>query len=111
MLPSRALGGCERVIEMGTEHARNRKTFGVPIAERQAIQWVIADSAVEVEVLRWLCLVAAWQVDQGIDSRQAQSMAKLFGGVHANRIITGCGWADRLIPGKLSIVVDRRTFP
>ena len=69
------------------EHARNRVTFGEPIANRQAIQWMIADSAVEIEALRWLVLTAAWQVDQGLDSRQSQSMAKLYGGVKANEIV------------------------
>jgi acyl-CoA dehydrogenase len=87
LLPARALGGCERMVEMGMEWARNRETFGKPIAERQAIQWMVADSAVEIEALRWLVLSAAWQVDRGKDSRQAQSMAKLFGGVHANEIV------------------------
>ena len=87
LLPARALGACERLVEMGMEHARNRVTFGSPIAERQAIQWMIADSAVEIEALRWLVLSAAWQVDQGIDSRQSQSMAKLYGGVKANEIV------------------------
>lgn len=87
LLPARALGACERLVEMGMEHARSRVTFGKPIAERQAIQWMIADSAVEIEALRWLVLAAAWQVDQGRDSRQAQSMAKLFGGVRANEIV------------------------
>lgn len=87
LLPARALGGCERMVEMGMEWARNRVTFGRPIAERQAIQWMIADSAVDIEALRWLVLSAAWQVDQGRDSRQAQSMAKLFGGVRANEIV------------------------
>ncbi len=87
LLPARALGACERLVEMGMEHARNRVTFGKPIAERQAIQWMIADSAVEIEALRWLVLAAAWQVDAGLDSRQAQSMAKLYGGVRANEIV------------------------
>ncbi|MGH3444473.1 MAG: acyl-CoA dehydrogenase family protein, partial [Nocardioidaceae bacterium] len=87
MLPARALGACERLVEMGMEHARNRVTFGKPIAERQAIQWMLADSAVEIEALRWLVLSAAWQVDQGLDSRQAQSMAKLYGGQRANEIV------------------------
>jgi acyl-CoA dehydrogenase len=87
LLPARALGACERLVEMAMEQARNRVTFGEPIANRQAIQWMIADSAVEIEALRWLVLTAAWQVDQGIDSRQAESMAKLHGGVHANQIV------------------------
>jgi acyl-CoA dehydrogenase len=87
LLPARALGACERLVEMAMEQARNRVTFGEPIANRQAIQWMIADSAVEIEALRWLVLTAAWQVDHGVDSRQAESMAKLHGGVHANRIV------------------------
>jgi alkylation response protein AidB-like acyl-CoA dehydrogenase len=87
LLPARAIGACERLLEMGIDYANTRETFGQPIAERQAIQWMIADSAVEIEALRWLVLHAAWQVDQGVDSRQAQSMAKLYGGVKANEIV------------------------
>jgi acyl-CoA dehydrogenase len=87
LLPARALGACERMVEMAMEHARNRVTFGEPLAERQAIQWMLADSAVEIEALRWLVLSAAWQVDQGLDSRQAQSIAKLYGGIKANEIV------------------------
>jgi len=87
LLPARALGSCERLVEMGIEQAKTRVTFGEPIANRQAIQWMIADSAVEIEALRWLVLHAAWQVDNGLDSRQAQSMAKLYGGVKANEIV------------------------
>jgi len=87
LLPARALGGCMRLVEMGIDYAKTRETFGKPIAERQAIQWMLADSAVEIEALRWLVLQAAWQVDQGMDSRHAQSMAKLYGGVRANEIV------------------------
>jgi alkylation response protein AidB-like acyl-CoA dehydrogenase len=87
LLPARALGSCERLVEMAIQQANGRVTFGEPIANRQAIQWMIADSAVEIEALRWLVLTAAWQVDHGIDSRQAQSMAKLYGGVHANQVV------------------------
>ncbi|HEV3359699.1 MAG TPA: acyl-CoA dehydrogenase family protein [Pseudonocardiaceae bacterium] len=87
LLPARAIGSCERLVDMAIEQAKTRVTFGEPIANRQAIQWMIADSAVEIEALRWLVLHAAWQVDNGLDSRQAQSMAKLYGGVKANEIV------------------------
>ncbi|MGX7829304.1 acyl-CoA dehydrogenase family protein [Actinokineospora sp. 24-640] len=87
LLPARALGSCERLVEMALEHARTRVTFGAPIADRQAIQWMLADSAVEIEALRWLVLHAAWLVDRGADSRHAQSIAKLYGGVKANEIV------------------------
>ncbi|GAB2745313.1 acyl-CoA dehydrogenase family protein [Amycolatopsis magusensis] len=87
LLPARAIGSCERLLGMAIEHANTRETFGAPIADRQAIQWMIADSGVELEALRWLVLHAAWQVDQGLDSRHAQSIAKLYGGVKANEIV------------------------
>jgi alkylation response protein AidB-like acyl-CoA dehydrogenase len=87
LLPARAIGACERLVEMAIEQAKTRVTFGEPIANRQAIQWMIADSAVEIEALRWLVLHAAWQVDAGLDSRQAQSIAKLYGGTKANEIV------------------------
>lgn len=87
LLPARALGGCERLLGMAIDHAKSRHTFGAPIADRQAIQWMIADSQMEIEALRLLVLHAAWQVEQGRDSRHAQSIAKLFGGVKANEIV------------------------
>ncbi|MBV9845946.1 MAG: acyl-CoA dehydrogenase family protein [Kutzneria sp.] len=87
LLPARALGSCERLVGMAIEQSKTRITFGRPIADRQAIQWMLADSAVEIEALRWLVLHAAWQVDQGVDSRHAQSIAKLYGGVKANEIV------------------------
>ncbi|WP_167103958.1 acyl-CoA dehydrogenase family protein [Amycolatopsis granulosa] len=87
LLPARAIGSCERLISMAIEHANTRETFGAPIATRQAIQWMIADSGVELEALRWLVLHAAWQVDSGMDSRHAQSVAKLYGGIKANEIV------------------------
>ncbi|MEU0464049.1 acyl-CoA dehydrogenase family protein [Amycolatopsis sp. NPDC006131] len=87
LLPARAIGSCERLISMAIEHANTRETFGAPIATRQAIQWMIADSGMELEALRWLVLHAAWQVDSGMDSRHAQSIAKLYGGIKANEIV------------------------
>ncbi|WP_370012084.1 acyl-CoA dehydrogenase family protein [Nocardiopsis sp. LDBS0036] len=87
LLPARALGSCERLLDMAIEYSRTRETFGAPIADRQAIQWMIADSQTEIEALRLLVLHAAWQVSVGRDSRHAQSIAKLFGGVKANEIV------------------------
>jgi alkylation response protein AidB-like acyl-CoA dehydrogenase len=87
LLPSRAIGSCQRLIEMAVSQANSRETFGEKLAERQAIQWMIADSAVELQALRLLVLHAAWQVEAGKDSRHAQSMAKLYGGTKANEIV------------------------
>ena len=87
LLPARALGACERLLQFAVDYANTRETFGAPLAERQAIQWMIADSAVEIEALRWLVLNAAWRQDNGQDARHAASMAKLYGGVKANEIV------------------------
>jgi alkylation response protein AidB-like acyl-CoA dehydrogenase len=81
------LGIAERALQMAIEHANNRVTFGQPIAERQAIQWMIADSEVELEAARWVVLHAAWTVDQGRDARHASAVAKLYGAQMVNHVV------------------------
>src|ERR1041384_5749153 len=76
MLPARAIGSVERLVEMAIEQANTRVTFGQPIAEYQAIQWMIADSAVEIEALRWLVLHAAWRADPKQRPRQGRADAQ-----------------------------------
>lgn len=87
MIPAGALGSAERMIEMAIEYANTRHSMGSPIAEYQAIQWHIADSAVELDAARWLTLYAAWQVEQGQDARHASSVAKLNGTQMANKVV------------------------
>jgi len=87
LIPARALGAAERLLSMALDHANTRETFGRPIGENQAIQWMIADSEVELEAARWLVLRAAWTVDQGRDARHASSMAKLYGANMANHVV------------------------
>src|SRR5437762_1024266 len=79
LIPARAVGQAQRLVEMGREYARQRIAFGHPIADYQAIQWMLADSAVEIEEVGWLVLSAAWRADQSGDARHAISMAKLAG--------------------------------
>jgi acyl-CoA dehydrogenase len=87
MIGARAVGSAERLLQMAIDYARQRITFGKPLAERQAIQWQIADSAVEIEAAKWLVLNAAWTLDQGEDNRHLASMAKLFGANMGNRVV------------------------
>jgi acyl-CoA dehydrogenase len=87
LIPSSALGIAERALGMAIDHANTRETFGQPIATNQAIQWMIADSEVELEAARWLILRAAWTVDQGEDPRHSSSMAKLYGAGMVNRVV------------------------
>ncbi|GID25337.1 acyl-CoA dehydrogenase family protein [Paractinoplanes brasiliensis] len=87
LIPSNALGIAERSLGMAIEYANTRETFGRKIGENQAIQWMIADSEVELEAARWLILRAAWTVDQGEDPRHASSMAKLYGARMVNNVV------------------------
>jgi len=87
LIPSNALGIAERALGMAIEYANTRETFGSTIGSNQAIQWMIADSEVELEAARWLILKAAWTVDQGWDPRHASSMAKLYGANMVNNVV------------------------
>jgi acyl-CoA dehydrogenase len=87
MIPARAIGSAERMLQMAIDYAKIRQSMGRPIADYQAIQWQIADSQVEIESTKWLTLYAAWRVQQGIDARHASSIAKLHGAVMANQVV------------------------
>jgi acyl-CoA dehydrogenase len=87
LIPSNAVGIAERALGMAIEYANTRETFGRTIGSNQAIQWMIADSEVELEAARWLILKAAWTVDQGWDPRHASSMAKLYGANMVNNVV------------------------
>jgi acyl-CoA dehydrogenase len=76
---ARALGVMERCIEMSVAYAKQRVTFGQPLAARQAIQWMLVDSYTELHQLRLLVRHAAWKYDNGEDSRQEAYMAKFLG--------------------------------
>ena len=87
LIPSNALGIAERALGMAVDYANTRETFGKTIGTNQAIQWMLADSEVELEAARWLILRAAWTVDQGWDPRHSSSMAKLYGAGMVNRVV------------------------
>ncbi len=87
MIPARAVGSAERLLQMAIDYAKIRHSMGQPIAGYQAIQWQIADSQVEIESAKWLTLYAAWRVQQGLDGRHASSIAKLNGAVMANNVV------------------------
>ena len=90
IIPSTALGTATRALQMAIDYANTRVTFGTPIGTNQAIQWMIADSEVELEAARWIVLRAAWTVDQGMPAtavRHAASMAKLYGARMVNDVV------------------------
>jgi alkylation response protein AidB-like acyl-CoA dehydrogenase len=87
LIPARAIGSAERLLQMAIDYAKIRQSMGHPIADYQAIQWKIADSAVDIESTKWLTLYAAWRVQNGLDGRHASSIAKLDGAVMANEVV------------------------
>lgn len=86
-IPARAVGTAERLLQMGIEYSKMRHTFGNPISEYQAIQWMLADSAVEIDAAKWIVLRACWMLENNVDARHQSSMAKLYGAQMANRVV------------------------
>ncbi len=77
-IAAQALGIAAGAYELSVQYAKERKAFGKPIADHQAIQFKLADMATQIEAARLLCIKAAWLKDQGLPYAQASSMAKLY---------------------------------
>ncbi|QPH37751.1 acyl-CoA dehydrogenase [Pedobacter endophyticus] len=77
-IAAQALGIAQGAFELATQYAKQRKTFGKPISEHQAIAFKLADMATQIEAARLLVYKAAWLKDQGLPYTQAGSMAKLY---------------------------------
>jgi alkylation response protein AidB-like acyl-CoA dehydrogenase len=75
---ARGVGIAQRALELGLRYSQERKTFGKPIAEHQAIQFKLADMATQVDAARLLTLRAARLKDAGVRSDLEAGMAKLF---------------------------------
>jgi acyl-CoA dehydrogenase len=75
-IAARSLGIGMRCIANSIDHARNRVTFGRPLAQRQAIQWMLADLSIDLRACTWLTLEAAWRADQELPYFQAAALAK-----------------------------------
>ncbi len=87
-IAAQALGVASGSLELALKYAKERKSFGKPICEHQAIAFKLADMATEIEAARLMCLRAAWQKDSGIDFTESGAMAKLFCADKAMRITT-----------------------
>ena len=92
-IASLGLGMAQGAYEASVRYAKERKQFGKPIAEFEAIQFKLADMATEIEAARLLTYQAAWLADQALASTNGQSrftressMAKLYAGEVAVRV-------------------------
>ena len=81
-----SVGLAQAAFEHAVNYARERHAFGKPIAEQQAIQWMLADAATEIEAARTLLYKAAWLKEQGRPYHKEAAMAKLFATEMAERV-------------------------
>ncbi len=77
-IAAQALGIAAGAFELSLKYSKERKTFGKPIAEHQAIQFKLSEMAVKIEAARLLVYKAARLKDEGKDYIQASAMAKLY---------------------------------
>lgn len=77
-IASQALGIASGAYELALKYARERKAFGKPICEHQAIQFKLAEMTTRIGATRLLCMKAAWEKDQQRDYSISSSMAKVF---------------------------------
>jgi acyl-CoA dehydrogenase len=84
---ARPVGIASRALDMMIDYAKVRVTFGKPLAERQAIQFMIADSAMEIHSARLMVYECAWRVDRGEDVRDLSYMVKVMATEMASRVV------------------------
>jgi acyl-CoA dehydrogenase len=72
---------------MMIDYSRNRVTFGRPLADRQAVQFMIADSATELHAARLMVYECAWRHDRGEDVRNLSYMVKFTSTEMASRVV------------------------
>jgi alkylation response protein AidB-like acyl-CoA dehydrogenase len=77
-IAAQALGIASGAYELALAYSKERKAFGKPISQHQAIQFKLADMATHIEAARLLVFKAAWLKDQGKDYAHASAMAKLY---------------------------------
>ncbi|KLU61911.1 acyl-CoA dehydrogenase [Peptococcaceae bacterium CEB3] len=85
-IAAQALGIAQGALDAAVKYAKERVQFGKPIAAQQAIQWMVADSATEIEAARFLVYRAAWNKDHGLSYTKEAAMAKVFASETASRV-------------------------
>jgi acyl-CoA dehydrogenase len=83
-----AIGVSQRALDECVKYSQQRNAFGQPIASFQAIQFMMADMAVNIEAMRLLTYKAAWMVDRGETPNAVSSYAKLFSSEACMKITT-----------------------
>lgn len=87
---ARALGVAQRCLDMAIAYAKQRVTFGRPLADRQAIQFMLVDSHVELKAARLMVYEAACRMDAGEDGRVDGYICKSYADEMAFRVVDRC---------------------
>jgi acyl-CoA dehydrogenase len=87
---ARACGVAERCLDMALDYAKQRKTFGEPLAERQGVQWILADCFTELHATKLMVRDAAAKLDAGEDARAETFMVKIYGDEMGFRVADRC---------------------
>jgi acyl-CoA dehydrogenase len=82
-----AIGAGQRALDMMTDYAPQRTTFGQKLSQRQSIQWWVADGATKLHAARLMAYHCAWKLDQGMDVKTEISMLKVYAIEAAQEII------------------------
>jgi len=86
-LAARCVGMAEESLALSVAYARERRQFGKPIGDFQAVQHMLADMATEIALARTLLHAEAWHADQGAERRRETSMLKLFASEMLGRVV------------------------
>ena len=84
------IGIAQEALEIAIGWARERVVFGSPLADKQAIQWMIADSEMELRAARLLVYEAARRADAGLAFKTEASIAKVVSTETAGRVVDRC---------------------
>jgi acyl-CoA dehydrogenase len=85
-----SIGVAQAALELAVQWARQRKTFGQLLSERQSIQWMLVDSEMELRSARLLTWQAAWKGDRGENIKTDAAIAKVYATEAAGRVVDRC---------------------
>jgi acyl-CoA dehydrogenase len=82
----RWIGAAQRALELAAENAQSREAFGSTLGEHQAVQWMLADSDIDLHAARLMVWQAAWQLKKGKRARRETSICKVYVAEAVNRV-------------------------
>jgi len=95
-LASMAVGVAKASYDYARQYAKERVAFGEPIAQRQAIAFMLAEMAIEIDATRCLVWEAAWKLDKGQDATKESYLAKMYAD---QMVMKACDWGVQILGG------------